>query len=163
MTSDFFFLQGRFVGGSVAKCDQCWGSPTWLFQTWLFWKATEEYPNLVGISAPTKKRLAPPPPQFPADTPPPPPCGNPIPPPGIFNKKPTPAPSWRFGLPLPRAGKNRKYSKRPPSKSQGYQNQSFSSVLSGPFPPTLSPSFSPLFPLQALCTLPPHFPSSPPP
>ena len=37
-------------------------------------------------------------------------------------------------------------------KSYGYQNQSFSRVLSGPFPPTL-------FPLQALFTLPPLLPS----
>ena len=31
-------------------------------------------------------------------------------------------------------------------------------MLSGPFPPTLFPSFSPLFPLQALFTLPPFSP-----
>ena len=41
-------------------------------------------------------------------------------------------------------------------KSEGYQNQSFSSVLSGPFPPTLFHSFAPLFPLQA-CSLSHHF------
>ena len=32
-----------------------------------------------------------------------------------------------------------------------------------PFPPTIFPHFSPLFPLQALFTLPPLLPSSPPP
>ena len=36
------------------------------------------------------------------------------------------------------------------------------SVLSGPFPPTLFSSFPTLFPLQALFTLPPLLPSSPP-
>ena len=39
----------------------------------------------------------------------------------------------------------------------------FSSAFSGPFPPTLFPSCSPHFPLQALFTLPPLLPSSPPP
>ena len=53
---------------------------------------------------------------------------------------------------------------RPPKSTEimGYQNQSFSSVPSGPFPPTLFPSLFPLFPLQALFTLPPLLPSSPP-
>ena len=35
-------------------------------------------------------------------------------------------------------------------------------VLSGAFPPPFVPSFSPLFPLRALFTLPPPLPSSPP-
>ena len=43
----------------------------------------------------------------------------------------------------------------------GYQNESFSSVVSGPSPPALFPSFFP--PLQALSPLLPLFPSSPPP
>ena len=41
-----------------------------------------------------------------------------------------------------------KDTKEYPCKSEGYQNQSFSSVLSGPFPPTIFPHFSPLFPLH---------------
>ena len=64
--------------------------------------------HLGGHFGPEKKYLAPPPtkfPGFPADTlpaPRPPPLSweNP-PPPGIFNKKPTPAHSCRLGLPLP--------------------------------------------------------------
>ena len=50
-------------------------------------------------------------------------------------------------------------------KSEGYQNQSFSSVLSGPFPPTLFPSFlpplSPSGPVHSRTTSPLF--SSPPP
>ena len=49
------------------------------------------------------------------------------------------------------------------AKSEGYQNQSFSSVVSGPFLPPFFPHFSLLFPLQALFSLPPLLPSSPPP
>ena len=53
---------------------------------------------LVGISAPQKKYLPPPPPKFSADTfpaplPPLPRPGEPPPPPGIFSKKPTSPPS----------------------------------------------------------------------
>ena len=74
----------------------------------------------MGISAPKKKCLAPPP-QIarrhpPSPSPPPLSWENP-PPSGIFNKTPTPALSWRLELPLPlpRAERNKKYSKRPPS------------------------------------------------
>ena len=50
------------------------------------------------------------------------------------------------------------------SESLGYQNQSFSCVLLGAFSHTLFPSFfPPLFPLQALFTLPLLLTSSPPP
>ena len=70
---------------------------------------------------PRKKILSsPPPPQIllahtpPTPPPSPPLVGEPRPPLGLFNKKkPTPAPSRRLGLrlPLPRAEKNKKYSK----------------------------------------------------
>ena len=46
---------------------------------------------------------------------------------------------------------------------RGTKIRVFSSVLSDPFPPTLFPSFLPLFPLQALCIFAPLLPSSPPP
>ena len=73
--------------------------------------------NLVGISAPKKKNLAPPP-KFPADTLRP--FAAPPPVLGISIENPTSAPSWRHGLllPLPRAEKKtKKYPKRPPIHS----------------------------------------------
>ena len=83
--------------------------------------------NLVGISAPKKEYLAPPP-KFPADTlpaPSPPPLFWRTPPPlvGFSKKKPTPGPpslSPGFPLPLPRAEKNKKYPTCPPRKCGGF-------------------------------------------
>ena len=46
---------------------------------------------------------------------------------------------------------------------KGTKIRVFSSVLSGPFPPTLFLLFPPFFPFQALLTLPPLLRSSPPP
>ena len=68
--------------------------------------------KLGGAFRPQKKTFTPPPPNSlqtpsrplapPGPSPPPPPGRPPAPPPpGIFNEKPTPAPSWRLGLPLP--------------------------------------------------------------
>ena len=50
------------------------------------------------------------------------------------------------------------------TKSEGYQNHRvFRVPFRAPFLPPFSPHFSPLFPLQALFTLSPPLPSSPPP
>ena len=59
--------------------------------------------KLGGHFGPEKKYLAPPPPKTFLETAswPPPPISWETPPPGIFNNKPTPAPSWRLGLPFP--------------------------------------------------------------
>ena len=78
-------------------------------------------PKLGGRFGPEKKYLGAPPPQIPRRHPPAPlvPLLKPPPPLLGFSIKMDPPPSWRLGLPLPppRAEKNKKYPKRPPSKS----------------------------------------------
>ena len=76
-------------------------------------------PRLGGHFWPRKKIFSSPP-RIPRRHPPALSWENPPLPPGIVNRKPTPAPSWRHGLPLPlpRAEKNKKYPKRPPRRKR---------------------------------------------